>query len=163
MHAYQKRSIFEEIFENDKSELSYRFKLYKNIDEHNVVLFYPKDNFIIWQKNYENSKTNLDEYDYIIQNIRDDEIEILRGSKAELYINENPIFDTNLSFISQQLSKIFEYNNIKLVNITVADIARIYYDDILNYGNVTKYILEENFIKSLIRKGFVDVKLSYPK
>ncbi|RIM29624.1 hypothetical protein BUY35_07280 [Staphylococcus cohnii] len=155
-------SQFADAFELDKAELNYRFKRKEKMSDASIVLIHPKEDYATWAKRYKEDTSSSDVYDYIIENIAQEEIEILSENKAEQYINNNPIFDTDQKYITRKIDELLTFNNIKLVNVTAQNIANIYYDDILNHGNVIQYILDEDFIKSLIDKGFVDIKLTSP-
>lgn len=155
-------SQFADAFELDEAELNYRFKRKEKMSDASIVLIHPKEDYATWAKRYKEDNSSSDVYDYIIENIAQEEIEILSEDKAEQYINNNPIFDTDQKYITRKIDELLTFNNIKLVNVTAQNIANIYYDDILNHGNVIQYILDEDFIKSLIDKGFVDIKLTSP-
>lgn len=155
-------SQFADVFELDQAELNYRFKKKEKMRDASIILIHPKEDYATWAKRYKEDNSNSDIYDYIIENVAQEELEILSEDKAEQYINNNPNFDTDQKYITRKIDELLTFNNIKLVNVTAQNIANIYYDDILHHGNVIEYILDEDFIKSLIDKGFVDIKLTSP-
>ena len=133
-------SQFADAFELDEAELNYRFKRKEKMSDASIVLMHPKEDYATWAKRYKEDNSNSDVYDYIIENIAQEELEILSEDKAEQYINNNPIFDTDQKYITRKIDELLTFNNIKLVNVTAQNIANIYYDDILNHGNVIQYI-----------------------
>ncbi|OEK58926.1 hypothetical protein [Staphylococcus equorum] len=151
-------------FELEEAELCYRYKQAKGLDKSTVVLIRPtqKENYESWVDMYNESNTDQDIYDFIISQFKDEAIRILEGKEREDFLDKNPTLDYAYQYTSECIKKVLDYNNVELINVTPYNIAVIMEDEMIAHGSVKGYLLNDEFISDLVKKGFVKLTLKTP-
>lgn len=153
-----------DVFELDEAELSYRYKQAKGLDKSTVVLIQPtqQENYTSWVDMYNDSNTQQDIYDFIVNQLKDEAISILEGKERKDFLDKNPTLDYAYRYTSECIEKVLDYNNIELINVTPYYIAVLMEDEMIAYGSVKGYLLNDEFISDLVQKGFVKLTLNTP-
>ncbi|HHD0846039.1 hypothetical protein [Staphylococcus capitis] len=153
---------FKDVFENDGAELNYRYQKAHSLKSNVLPIIKTNSSYATWDKEYKASHTELDTYDYIVEHISSDDVELLTGEEREAFLDENPNYDANHSYKAECIDRVLSYNNMKLTTVTPEYLGEMLMNDMVTHGSVKEYLLDEAFINTLLEEGFVEIKLQSP-
>lgn len=153
---------FEEVFETDGTELSYRYHKANHLKDEELPIVKPIVSYNIWKQMYDEENSELNIYDFIIKHTDNKNVDILKGVERERFLDANPYYDINFKYIEECINKFLDYNNIELKFLTTNKLAEMYVDEMMNYGSVKDFLIDDRFVKELISKGHITLKLQSP-
>lgn len=151
---------FTDILENDRAELSYRYKVKHDISDIILPIVKPSQDSGKWLEQYKKDNSNLDEYDFIVSNT--DDVELLDGEDKDNFLDKNPHYDFNNHYKAKCIREVLNCNQLKLVNVTEYDVAYTFESQMLQDISIKDFVISEYFIDSLFRKGLVKLKVKSP-
>lgn len=157
-----KAEAFKEVFEEENPELSHRYHKANNLKPEQLPIIKPVVSYEIWKKMYQENNSTQDIYDFIVENTDERNLEILENEKREEYLDKNPYHDIGYRYIEKCINQILAYNNLELEFINSVELAKMYIEEMFEYGSVKKYLLSQSFINSLIERSYITITLQSP-
>lgn len=151
------------IFELDELELAYRYKKVKGLAEESLVIIKTTKPYETWANMYNESSKDQDLYNFIIDNIEAEAVNILQDENKADFLDKHSDYDMTHDFKTECIKKVLEFNNIRLKYlVTAKDVAILLADDMYSYGSVKEYVLSTEFMQRLIQDNLIDLSLKSP-
>ena len=112
---------------------------------------------------YNESSKDQDLYNFIIDNIEAEAVNILQDENKADFLDKHSDYDMTHDFKTECIKKVLEFINIRLKYlVTAKDVAILLADDMYSYGSVKEYVLSTEFMQRLIQDNLIDLSLKSP-